>query len=127
MDRLQTWDQFEQRQRQLDEMRRQRDMECVSCPQCGSQFFERVDVVKIKADHNVILGQKPDVSSGPYIILRCIHCQGLLEPRIINHTRDVMGGDYDVFLDTVEGKLDERKKKEDQPGTVEDAIQSQKL
>ena len=123
--KLQTYEDFERQQNAFMEQMKKHDMQCVSCPNCGSQFFEQFEVAKFKADHNVILGQDIPISPGsaPYKLLRCVFCKDVLEPRIIHHTRDVIGGDYDQLLDTLEGKLDIRpkveKKKEEEKNEVQ--------
>jgi len=118
--KLQTYADFEMQQRAFQEQMKKHDLECISCPGCGSQFFEQVRVSKYLANHNVILGQDVPIKpgGGPYILLRCIWCKDILEPRVQHNTRDVMGGDYDQLLDTMEGKLDKRPKEEKKEDAV---------
>jgi len=105
-----------------------RDLESISCPSCSSQFFEHVRVAKFKADHNVVLGQDVPVKPGsaPYILLRCVLCKDWLEPRVLHNTRDVIGGDYNELLDTLEGKKDSRAKIEEEK-PKQNEIQAEKL
>ena len=126
MQRLQKFSDFEKEQRALTDKLKKIDMECISCTVCQSQFFEEVSVMKFKSSHNIILGQNVPAKPGTisYKILRCIHCQNILEPRILHHVRDIAGGDYDELLDTLEGKRDKRNMIEERGP---DAIPSQKL
>lgn len=108
--KLQTYAEFEAQQNALMQQMKKQDLECVSCPTCSSEFFEQVQVHKLKADHHVILGQEvpPKPGTQPYVILRCIYCANLLEPRVQSNTRDILGGPYEDLLDTLEGKRDKR-------------------
>lgn len=123
--KLSTFADFERQQQAFVKQMKKHDLECISCPSCGSQFFEELEVAKFKASHNVILGQPVPIKPGsqPYILLKCIYCGDLLEPRVDNNTRDVLHGDYDQLLDTIEGKLDNRKKEEKK----ENAVQAEEL
>lgn len=113
---MQTFADFERQQQMMLKELERRDLESISCPNCSSQFFEHVRVAKYKADHNVVLGQDVPIRPGsaPYVLLRCIYCKDLLEPRVLHNTRDVIGGDYNELLDTLEGKKDPRKKAEEE-------------
>jgi hypothetical protein len=110
---MQQWNDFNRQQEAIQKQLEKRDSECVSCPKCSSQWFEEVEVSRYKSDHNIVLGQKVPAKPGtiPYILLRCVTCTDLLEPRVLHNTRDVVGGDYNHFLDTVEGKEDSRVKR----------------
>lgn len=125
---MQTYDAFEkQNQRLLDQMEKFK-LECVSCPKCGAQWFTEIKVSRYQVNHNVVLGQavptEPDTI--PYILLKCVKCEDLLEPRILHNTRDVAGGGrYDHFLDTLEGKYDDREVEEKEK--EKDAVPSQEL
>src|SRR5687768_1593268 len=120
-----TYADFERQQQRIMRELEQRDLECLSCPNCSSQWFEQVKVSRYKADHNIILGQEvpPKSNTVPYIVLRCIRCSDFLEPRVLHNTRDVVGGDYSHFLDTIEGKKDKRTDQE----KPKNAIHSQEL
>lgn len=112
---MQTYNEFE-RQRNIALKEREKiDMECIHCPNCSSQWFMEIPVYKFQANHNVILGQNVPTKPGaiPYYILQCVRCKDLLEPRVIHTTRDIGGNDYDDFLDTLDGKGDLRKNKEE--------------
>jgi len=84
----------------------------VHCPKCDSQFFEEISVTRYDANHNIILGMGVPVKSTamPYKFLKCIRCGDLLEPRIVHNSRDFTSGEYDLCLDTMEGKYDKRPK-----------------
>jgi hypothetical protein len=73
-------------------------------------------IQRFKIDHNVVLGQSVPAKPGsvPYVMLRCARCSNMIEPRIVHATRDVAGGGYDHFLDTMEGKDDKREKKQEE-------------
>ena len=88
------------------------DLECISCPQCDSQWFENVSAQRYQLNHNIIVGQDVPPKQGgvPYKLLRCVRCGNLIEPRVMHNTRDLAASDYDMFLDTMEGKLDVRDK-----------------
>lgn len=125
---MQTYADFEAKQNAILDQMEKRDMECISCPNCSSQWFEQVQVARYKADHNIVLGQDvpPKPGTIPYVVLRCIYCKDLLEPRVLHNTRDVVGGDYNHFLDTLEGKNDERTKGQEVEES-KNAIPSEKL
>ena len=48
-----------------------------------------------------------------YVMLKCVRCNELLEPRIIHNTRDIGGDAYDDLLDVLEGKGDIRDNNEE--------------
>lgn len=111
-----TYDAYEQTmQAEIDKMRK-RSIECINCPTCGSQWFEEKKVNRYQQNHHVILGQDvpPEPNTVPYILLKCVHCNNWLEPRVLHSTRDIAGDRYDSLLDTLEGKNDIRKQ-EKQP------------
>jgi len=122
-----TYAEFERQQNQILKNLEKRDLECISCPSCSSQWFEQVRVSRYKADHNIVLGQDvpPKPSTIPYVLLRCVCCKDFLEPRVLHNTRDVVGGDYNHFLDTLEGKFDSREQEGEEATT--DEIPSQEL
>jgi len=124
---LQTFGDFDKEQANLMKHLNERDKESLSCPTCDSQWFTETKVTKFKADHHVIVGQViPPSNAVDYILLKCIRCEELLEPRILHNSRDVAGGNYDDLLDTLEGKKDKRDKPQTgQPPS--DQIQSQRL
>ena len=105
-----TWNEWEKSQLRILDKQEEIDRTCLRCPKCDSQWFEEVRVNRFKEDHNVVVGQPVPVKPGsiPYIILRCIRCLDVLEPRVVHSTRDIAGGDYDKFLDCLEGKDDKR-------------------
>ena len=125
---MQTYADFEQQQHAILKNLERRDLECISCPSCSSQWFEQVRISRFKADHNIVLGQDvpPKPSTIPYVLLRCICCQDFLEPRVLHNTRDVVGGDYNHFLDTLEGKHDNREDEEEKEVTTNE-IQAEEL
>lgn len=123
-----TYADFEKQQQAIMKGLEKRDLECISCPNCSSQWFEQVKVSRFKADHNIVLGQEvpPKSNTIPYVLLRCIRCLDFLEPRVLHNTRDVVGGDYNHFLDTLEGQHDSREKPKE-PQQKSNAILSQEL
>ncbi len=117
---VQQYAEFERKQLEILNQQQRMDLESIHCPRCGSQWFEEVSFFKFKANHNVILGQTvpPKPGGVPYFLLRCVCCSDLLEPHILHNTRDLGGNDYDHFLDTLEGKHDTRKEKEEKEDEV---------
>lgn len=106
-----TWTEWEKSSLRVLKEQEDIDNTCIHCPKCDSQWFEEIRVTRYKEDHNVVIGQPVPAKPGsiPYIVLRCIRCSNLLEPRVLHSTRDIAGGDYDKFLDCLEGKGDKRK------------------
>lgn len=103
---------FERSQFLAIKRKEERDLDCVSCVKCGGQWFEQIRCARYQADHNVVLGQPVPSRPGSteYVMLKCAFCGNLHEPRVLHATRDIAGGDYDHFLDTMEGKKDKRAK-----------------
>ena len=111
---MQTYHDFERMNAIAEEEADRRRKDCVICPNCSSQWFEQIRVGRYISDHNVILGQNvPNVAGEmAYVLLKCIRCSEMLEPRILHSTRDIGGDAYDGLLDTLEGKEDSREEKE---------------
>ena len=111
---MQTYHDFEKMNIMAMNEADKRRKDSVVCPKCTSQWFEQVKIGRYVADHNVILGQQVPGVSGEmaYILLKCVRCLEMLEPRILNNTRDLGGDAYDHLLDTLEGKGDTREDKE---------------
>ena len=105
-----TWTEWEGHQARVLGDLEKKEREALRCPKCASEFFEEIKVTRYKEDHMVIIGQQvpPLIQSNQYYLLRCIHCQELLEPRIMDHLSDVSNGEYSVLQDTLEGKNDKR-------------------
>ena len=111
---MQTYHDFEKMNTMaMDEADRKRK-DSVSCPKCSSQWFEQLRVGRYVSDHNVILGQAVPGVAGEmeYVLLKCVRCTEILEPRILHSTRDIGGDAYDHLLDTLEGNGDLRKDKD---------------
>lgn len=111
---MEQWEQWQRAEQVALKQRQAQELEAVSCKTCGSQWFEQVRYVKVKADHMCIPGQEvPTVEPGlpPYILLRCVRCENQLQPRIQGQTygHDIASKSYANFLDTAEGKLDSRE------------------
>jgi transcription elongation factor Elf1 len=123
-----TYDAYEKAQQTAIDQVKKQQMECISCPTCSSQWFVEVNANRYQVNHNVILGQDipPEPNTVPYKLLQCVVCKDLLEPRILHNTRDPAGDRYDNFLDTLEGKMDSRKKTEPE-AEKKDEIPSEKL
>lgn len=124
---MSSYSDFERSQVLAMKAEEEKDLDCINCPQCQGQWFEQVQISRFQNQRQVVIGQPVPAKPGsiPYILLRCIHCQNLVEPRVSRSVRDLAAQDYDHFLDTIEGKFDSRKKKEEKP--EEDGIQSQEL
>lgn len=123
---MQQYTDFEKRHAELRNKQKELDLETIRCPKCNSQWFEQIKVSRFKADHHIILGQDIPIRPGsvPYTLLKCIVCNDILEPRIQHNSRDTAFGGYDHFLDTLEGKFDNRPKEEEEEA---DALQTQEL
>ncbi len=111
---MEQWEQWQRAEQIALKQRQVQDLESVDCKVCGSQWFEQVRYVKLKADHMCIAGQEvPTVEPGlpPYILLRCVWCDTKIQPRIQAQTygHDIASKSYESFLDTAEGKSDSRK------------------
>lgn len=108
---METFSEFEKKQAIWLREKEERDLECVSCPQCGSQWFTEIPVSQYKAEHHVVVGQRvpPKPGTIPYLLLKCIVCEDLLEPRVLRNARDTAGGGYDYLLDTLSGLHDTRE------------------
>lgn len=114
---MQTWTDFERQQMVAMKKETERDLECITCKSCGSQWFEEVRASKYLLEHHLIVGQSVPTKHNmtPYVLLRCMRCGELIEPRIISNMRDVGAKDYDKFIDTMKGKDDAREKKDAVP------------
>lgn len=108
---MQKYSDFERMNSMALQREENKKKESVSCPNCSSGWFEHVRIGRYVADHNVILGQEVPGLGGDmgYVMLKCVRCHELLEPRIIHNTRDIGGDAYDDLLDVLEGKGDIRK------------------
>ena len=123
---MSTYDQYEKELKASIDQFRKKQEECINCPNCNSQWFTEVHANRYQVNHNVILGQQipAEPNTLAYVLLKCVRCNELLEPRIIHNARDVAGDRYDHFLDTLEGKMDKR---EDQKKEQDNAIQGEEL
>ena len=105
-------------QQQFNSLKSQveRDLDCVTCSECGSQWFERMEVARFDETKTLIPGQEIPRKQGleTFKMLRCIVCQEISVPNVQAFGRDVIASDYNHMLDTVEGKFDERKRVEDE-------------
>lgn len=127
MDNLSTYSSFERSQAMAVKAKEEADLECLSCPKCGSQWLEQIRLFRYPVNHNLVLGQDvpPRPGSVGYVFLRCGLCQNVIEPRVQHYARDLAANDYDFLLDTMEGKFDRRK--EEVKEKTKDEIKSQKL
>lgn len=107
---MQTYADFERLNAAAMKAEEKKRTDCVSCPKCNSQWFQQIRVGRFVSDHNVILGQEVPGVAGEmnYVMLKCIRCEELLEPRILHSTRDLGGDAYDQLLDTLDGEGDNR-------------------
>lgn len=112
---MQTYSDFERMNSAALKKEENKKRESVDCPKCSSSWFEQVRIGRYVADHNVILGQEVPGLGGDmgYVMLKCVRCNELLEPRIIHNTRDIGGDAYDDLLDVLEGKGDIRDNNEE--------------
>lgn len=108
------------------------DRDAIACPKCKCHWFESVEVMKYPMNHHVGLGQKVPPMPGEvgFQLLRCVRCAELVQPTVLAETRDMARGDYDRFLDELEGKGDIRKQLEDsnlEPRESSGAVRSERL
>lgn len=107
---------------------RSRKDDAVTCTTCDSQWFVPVKAYMYEDNHQVIVGQDvPAVTGVGYILLQCVRCDTKVAPRILHNARDVAGGDYDYFLDTMEGKEDKRLKTSPQGAPTSGQLQAERL
>lgn len=79
--------------------------EAVACTKCRSEWFEQVRINQYKADHIVVPGQAlPVASAQEFIMLRCIKCSEVYQPRIMITGQDAISKEYNSMLDQLEGK-----------------------
>lgn len=125
---MQTYTDLEKQKAELEEKLRKMDLECVTCPKCSSQFFEEVKGMKFQLNHNLIPGQQvpPKAGAVGFVLLRCLRCANLIEPRVMHNSRDLAADDYNEFLDTLEGKGDTREK-EPEEKKEDDEVQGEEL
>jgi len=114
--------QFSDFERQQIAAMRGPKQELIICAECGSKWFETVQVAQFDANKIGTIGQNP-LMEVSYSILRCIRCGELHEPpvnRTFNHPE---AKKYDELLDTLEEpeekwggrrKVDDRDKTSDE-------------
>jgi hypothetical protein len=98
--------------------------DALTCPTCDSQWFERVQINKYKAEHFVILGQEiPAVTPGgiEYVMLKCVVCSDWMQPNILRNMGDPVDEGYNDLMDTLEGLKDSRLK-EKKPDAVPSCV-----
>jgi len=118
------YEDFEATQRAARRSKEEKSLDLIECPTCGSRWFEQVEFARFKKEHRLVLGQRVPYNAGdvPFQMLRCVHCQHLVEPHTIRQARDLGSDGYDNFLDTVEGLNDTRNKDK-----IKDEVPSEKL
>ena len=109
--KLYTYADLERDTLQAETNRQEAMNEVLKCPKCSCSFFEEVQAKQFAYNHNVIIGQKvPTVNFDVgFILLRCVKCQDLTEPRVLRNARDSINKKYDEFLDEMENIKDEVK------------------
>lgn len=92
------------------ELKDEYDNDCISCEKCGSQWFLERACAKFLKDYQVVVGQSTPTKLGmvPEFLLECVRCGHRVMPAIIPTARDVAGNQHENFLDTFEGKFDNR-------------------
>lgn len=70
----------------------------IKCSKCSSLWFERVEVNQY-LDRTVILGQElaKNLAMPSWMLLRCIRCNEVHEPRLLLSTYDSIRKEYDKF------------------------------
>lgn len=81
------------------------DRQVIRCQSCKkSTYFFEIECLQFKLHHTTVLGQRavPVGDSVPYILLKCVKCGELTEPKIHRNGRDTADKKYDAFLDLLE-------------------------
>jgi len=109
---MNTYAEFERNELMRIKLEQERDLDCIKCPKCFSQWFEEIKLQRYQNQTDVVIGQSVPARPGslPFILLKCIYCNNLVEPRIIHSARDLAGKDYGHFRETLEGKQKDQKK-----------------
>lgn len=84
----------------------QEKTDLVTCTKCKSDWFEQVKINQYRADHIVIPGQTVPIG-GPqeFVMLRCIKCGDVYQPRVIITAQDLSTKLYNQMLDIMESPL----------------------
>ena len=83
--------------------------EFVTCEGCGSQWFNRVQAVRLDVNQLSNLAQQPAESGGPFYLLQCLRCNDLQDPPLVSSQMSPLRAEYDEMLDQVaDGKGDTR-------------------
>lgn len=101
---MKQWSDFAASQELAVRKLQEQDAETLACPACKNVWFEEVELMTFKSDHQVIPGQKVPHKFGPFIFLRCIKCDELTEPRLLRQQKDNLDKIYSTLLDMLEDK-----------------------
>lgn len=73
---------------------------CTECPKCKNTWFEQVVCQQYNADTLVLLGQPPAPAENavPFVLLRCLKCRFLLEPKALRQYKDGANLSYNHLL-----------------------------
>ncbi len=83
---------------------------CLQCPKCKGSWFEEVRAQQYQDDHTVVLSQSvPPKNGTQFILLRCVKCQDVIEPRLLRNARDATNNLYDNFLDSMKQDIKSEK------------------
>jgi len=96
--KIHNWTDFDN---QLDNAFRQPEAPvALKCPTCQAEYFEKVKIGRYMAAHSVIPGQDlNEMSPGTFILLRCVSCQAMVEPKTVLAANDPAAKPYRLFID----------------------------
>lgn len=85
----------------------QQKPDITACIKCKSEWFEQVKINQYKSEHMVIPGQTVPVG-GPqeFVVLRCIKCAAIYQPRVLITAQDIAAKLYNQMLDQLEEPLE---------------------
>lgn len=88
---------FERASQGLKPLKRQ----FVECQTCGSNWFDRVEAIRVDLNQMNNLGSQVGVSGGPFHLLKCLRCHDLQEPPLTSTQMSPLRTEYDNLLDQV--------------------------
>lgn len=84
--------------------------DCLQCPKCKSTWFEQIKAQQFLDEHSVILGQAvPPKGQMEFVLLRCVKCAEVVEPRLLRQGRDTANTLYEQFLDSMKSDIKSEK------------------
>lgn len=87
---------------QQDTKKKDPNENCIRCPKCKTNtWFEEIRAQQYVDEHTVVLGQSVPPKGASFVLLRCVKCGELTEPRLLRNTRDSINAAYENFLDAM--------------------------